>query len=289
MPRIRSIKPEFWTSAQVLECSPNARLMFIGIWNFCDDSGRHAFRPKQIKAEVFPIDEFTTDDILGMLQELSGNGLIELYEVDGQQYLRVTGWHHQRIDRPQPSKHPEPIGDDSANDPGMFSPDRKGKDKKGEDIGQSQGIDRFSDFWNVYPKKVKKQDARKRWKSRKLDSKADDIIADVKDRAAKDGRWLDGYVPDPTTYIDGNRWEDALEPLRPDGSKKPDWARVPHADDDLPSWASKHGYPQPSRGTTHSQYRQTLRQAVEQRRDQLRSQNVHVMPSTRADRPSAGK
>ena len=41
MARIRSIKPEFWTAEQVMECSPMARLLFIGMWNFCDDGGNH--------------------------------------------------------------------------------------------------------------------------------------------------------------------------------------------------------------------------------------------------------
>ena len=46
MARIRTVKPEFWTSEQVAECTPIARLAFIGIWNFCDDNGIH---PASIK------------------------------------------------------------------------------------------------------------------------------------------------------------------------------------------------------------------------------------------------
>ena len=30
-----------WTSEQIVECSPIARLLFIGMWNFCDDGGNH--------------------------------------------------------------------------------------------------------------------------------------------------------------------------------------------------------------------------------------------------------
>lgn len=116
MARIRSIKPEFWTSEQVMECSPNARLLFIGMWNFCDDAGRHPASPKQIKALVFPADDFTVDDIRRMLDELSTNDLIRLYAVDGKEYFSVTGWRHQKIDRPQPAKYPGPVDDHSSND-----------------------------------------------------------------------------------------------------------------------------------------------------------------------------
>ena len=136
--------------------------------------------------------------------------------------------------------------------------------EKEKDIGQPQAPDRFADFWQCYPKKVKKQDARKVWKSRKLDTKADDLIADVQKRQAKDGRWLEGFIPDPTTYLRGSRWEDELEAPRVNGSAKPDWQQIPRGDDDLWPWAKKHGYPNP--GTmNYFQYRQALQRAVEKR------------------------
>ena len=123
-----------------MECSRNARLLFIGLWNFCDDKGRHPLRAKQIKAEVFPADDLSPNDILGMLQELSENDLISTYTVDSQEYLQVIGWHHQRIDKPQPAKYPEPIPEHSKNDPGTIPPDRIGKDWRGlERIGEDKG------------------------------------------------------------------------------------------------------------------------------------------------------
>lgn len=33
MARIRTIKPEFWTDEKIVECSFEARLMFIGMFN----------------------------------------------------------------------------------------------------------------------------------------------------------------------------------------------------------------------------------------------------------------
>lgn len=146
MPRIRSIKPEFWTSEQVLECSTNARLLFIGLWNFCDDAGRHKFSPKTIKAEIFPSDDFSSENILGMLQELSRNRLIKTYAVENVGYLQVTGWRHQRIDKPQTPKFPDPTDDEpdlfqdhSTNDPRTFPPDTIGYDTIGEDAIGGRG------------------------------------------------------------------------------------------------------------------------------------------------------
>ena len=138
MARIRTIKPEFWTSEQVMECSPLARLLFIGLWNFCDDAGRMALSPKRIKAQILPSDDITAADVLGMLRELSENGLIRFYVVGDKELLAVTGWHHQRIDKPQKPQTPEPPDPHSPNDPGTFDVGRE-KEKEGKRIGDSPG------------------------------------------------------------------------------------------------------------------------------------------------------
>ena len=142
MARIRTIKPEFWTSEQVMECSPMARLLFIGMWNFADDLGRLPMSPKTIKAQVFPSDDITSDDIRRMLDELSSNKLLLVYEVDGREYLQITGWQHQKIDRPRPGKCPSPTNgfkpiekpsfdEHSSNDRRMLDDGREGKGKEG--------------------------------------------------------------------------------------------------------------------------------------------------------------
>lgn len=106
MARIRSIKPEFWTSEQIVECSPIARLLFIGMWNFCDDAGNHPASFKTLKMEVFPGDNISIDEIEAFTNELIKNRLIVTYTgEDGREYWHVTGWQHQKIDRPT-LKHP---------------------------------------------------------------------------------------------------------------------------------------------------------------------------------------
>lgn len=120
MSRIRSLKPEFFVSEQVVECSTNARLLFIGLWCFCDDAGIHPASTKRLKMEVFPADAFTDDDVQQWMDELNRAGLIETYQVEDIDYWRVTGWsRHQKIDRPT-YRYPQPdtgkIGDTSPND-----------------------------------------------------------------------------------------------------------------------------------------------------------------------------
>ena len=139
MARIRTIKPEFWTSEQVVECSPTARLLFIGLWNFCDDAGNHPASAKTIKMQIFPGDDIPLSSIDGLLQELVNNGLLARYESEGRQYFHVTGWHHQKIEKPS-FKYPKPsFGELSANGrrqspPGM---EGKGEEGKGGDVSPS--------------------------------------------------------------------------------------------------------------------------------------------------------
>ena len=109
MARIRSIKPEFWTAEQVMDLSLHARLLFIGLWNFCDDAGVHPAKVKTLKAEVFPSDDLTSSDVRRMLDECISQGLVQEYEVEGDTYWQVTGWHHQKIDQPT-YKYPTPDG-----------------------------------------------------------------------------------------------------------------------------------------------------------------------------------
>lgn len=192
MSRIRSIKPEFWTSEQVMECSTNARLLFIGLWNFCDDHGRHPFAPRQIKALIFPGDSFTADDVRRMLDELSTNGLIITYVVDGKEYFHVSGWKHQKIDRPQPARFPPPFDESSSNGRRTLSTDNdqgSGIRDQGRDQGEekieandltlpepslarkpkrekqhSDGMKAQAErFYSVYPKHVDPRDAEKRF------------------------------------------------------------------------------------------------------------------------------
>ena len=138
MARIRSIKPEFWTSEQVMNCSPTARLLFIGLWNFCDDAGNHVASTKTIKASVFPGDDITSSSIQGLLDELSSNGLIAFYSFENKDFLHVTGWHHQKIEKPT-YKHPpfnssqsatgrRTVADSSAPEWSGVEKEGKGKD-----------------------------------------------------------------------------------------------------------------------------------------------------------------
>jgi len=85
---------------------------------------------------------------------------------------------------------------------------------------------RFEEWWKGYPTKVKKKEARKKWKAKRLSEKADMLIADVANRVANDDQWMRGFVPHPTTYLNGERWNDEL--TMPEGRQTTEAAAVEH-------------------------------------------------------------
>ncbi|HEX7895467.1 MAG TPA: hypothetical protein VF447_14815 [Terriglobales bacterium] len=110
-----------------------ARLLFIGMWNFADDAGRMTFSPKTIKAQVFPSDEISMDEVRRMIVELSSNGLLLVYDVEGKEFIQITGWHHQKIDKAKESKIPRPVVEQSTNDRRMVATDLILSEGKGVD------------------------------------------------------------------------------------------------------------------------------------------------------------
>lgn len=71
---------------------------------------------------------------------------------------------------------------------------------------RSNGFDRW---WSAFPKKVGKKPAAAIWKRIKPD--ADALIMDTVQRALNDRQWLSGYVPNPTTYLNQERWNDDIQ------------------------------------------------------------------------------
>lgn len=119
MARIRSIKPETFTSESVSSLSLATRWTFVGLWTHVDDEGRARDNAKIIRGALWPNEDETVSskDVEGHLCELEDAGMICRYVAGGVRYLHVVNFlKHQSINRPTPSKlppcphaeHPEP-------------------------------------------------------------------------------------------------------------------------------------------------------------------------------------
>jgi hypothetical protein len=97
MPRIRSIHPGFWTDEAVVSVSRDARLLFIGLWNQCDDKGAFEWKPGSLKMRLFPSDHDL--DVSALLNALEKAGLIHGYSVEGRKYGAVKNF--KRFQRPK--------------------------------------------------------------------------------------------------------------------------------------------------------------------------------------------
>jgi hypothetical protein len=69
MPKIRGVKPDYWTDEAIVELSIPARLLFIGLWNYACDNGHLQDKSKQIKMRVLPADDVNCAELLRELEE----------------------------------------------------------------------------------------------------------------------------------------------------------------------------------------------------------------------------
>ncbi|MFA5079932.1 MAG: DnaD domain protein, partial [Dehalococcoidia bacterium] len=109
MARKRQIDPGIWTSEQFIALSVWARLLFIGMISHSDDEGRMKASPAFLKTIIFPGDSCTIPELVSYRSETVTGGLINLYEIDGIEYLNLPNWKRfQYISKPYPSKIPPP-------------------------------------------------------------------------------------------------------------------------------------------------------------------------------------
>jgi hypothetical protein len=69
----------------------------------------------------------------------------------------------------------------------------------------------FDVFWNAYPRRVGKGHARKAFEKATRLASAHEIIEGAKKFALHVADREPQYIPHPTTWLNGERWEDDLE------------------------------------------------------------------------------
>lgn len=140
MARIRTIKPEFFTSADIVELTPLARLFYVSLWCEADREGRLEWKPKTLKLRYLPGDECDVEQLAG---ELTGAGLVVLYEVHDKQYAEIPSFtKHQVINnRESPSALPPRATDAS----GTREPRVKAEGKEGRKGREGDSAEPHSD------------------------------------------------------------------------------------------------------------------------------------------------
>lgn len=211
MARIRTVKPEFFTSEDIVSLSPLARLLYIAVWCEADKEGRLAWKPMTFKLRYFPGDNC---DIQAMCKEIVDAGLVVLY---GEGFAVVPSFKaHQHINpRESDSQLPEPVAITTrkarvtTRQPrdGDAQVGREGKGKEGKEDDASA----FDTFWNAYPKKEAKKDASIAFA--KLNPNPELLalmLAAIATKAASADWTKEGgkYVPLPASWLRAERWND---------------------------------------------------------------------------------
>jgi hypothetical protein len=230
MPRIRSIKPEVLQHRKVGRLSDRSLRLWLGMLTQADDEGRLIADLEQFRVLFFGYQlRTTTTHIEAALHEILTSGLIQLYRINGTTYVAFHSWRdHQRLDKPTPSNLPayDPscdvqviVSDQSGNDTGMFALDRIGgigEDRRGSTpLPPTGGLVRqedFDRFWTAYPNKVGKGYAHTCFLRAMKQTTIEEILGAIENQRGCD-RWQRGYIPNPSTWLNQQRWKD--QPPKP--------------------------------------------------------------------------
>ncbi|WP_431860070.1 hypothetical protein [Azospirillum sp.] len=144
MARIRTIKPDFFTSEDIVLLSPLARILFIATWCEADREGRLRWRPLTLKMRYLPADNCDIDELC---DELIRRKVIVLYEVRGETFAHIPSFLKHQIINNRESKTtlpPPPAVDDACGTRGDRDNDAKvtplvgnGREGKGRERKES--------------------------------------------------------------------------------------------------------------------------------------------------------
>lgn len=222
MARIRTVKPEFFTSEDIVSLSPLARLLYIATWCEADKEGRLVWKPMTFKLRYFPADNC---EIQLLCQEIVDAGLVVLYG-NGYAYIPAFKAHQHINPRESASQLPDPdakvtrqprVGTRQPRDSDAQG-GREGKGKEGNtrDESREDVPPGFADFWGAWPTTDRKQAKGKcleAWKKASAERDAAVIVAHVHSLKTSPS-WTKNngeFVPAPLVYLNQRRWEGAAQ------------------------------------------------------------------------------
>lgn len=190
-------------------------------------------------------------DVRRMCADLARVLQVSFYEVRGRHYYAIPTWEqHQKLERRNERRqHPPPDDPDATPDlrilgcadsapilrgmSGAESALEQGKGNRGKgtgeeelprptesDVSDPRALERepdpwlFTEFWGVYPRRVRKEAARKAWRAAVKKHNPDEIVAAAA-RFARDPNLPDeSYVPHPATWLNQGGYRDGPLPVR---------------------------------------------------------------------------
>lgn len=234
-----SIRAITWALKDAPAPDPLSHLVLLGLADHTDSDGRGAWPSIRKLAEYARCSERTVHSRLRTLEEhglirrgdqrmvghLPGNRRPVVYDLSlGMQEMHPTvGVQEVQGCTPTSSRGAQPrhsgvhaVADKPSLEPSLEPSLLTTPAGAADRLSQT-----FDDWWAHWPKKVDKGHARTAYKAALKKTSAEELLAAVQAYAATTAGTEKKYIPNPATWLNGERWDD--DPTPRNNSQIPDW------------------------------------------------------------------
>jgi len=163
MARIRYLKPEFFTDEDIGYLTVKERLGYAGLWCHADREGRLEDRPRYLKTQIFPYDNFDMEGILNSLSQPKKTNhnepFIVRYSNNGRKYIQILKFldHQKPHHTEKNSTYPPPKdGELTVKEPLQDGEYPVGSKREVKDKGKGEDKEKYLDFVLLSPQEHSK-------------------------------------------------------------------------------------------------------------------------------------
>lgn len=214
MARTRTIKPEFWDDEKLSNCSRDARLIFIGLWNNSDDYGVVKGSHLWLRNKILPYDNVNQKLFSKWLHELESGKFIIPFDKSGEKFYFIKSFlKYQKIDRPSKARNPEPpkniLDEYSACAQGILVAETETEtETEIETEIETETNVLFENFWDLYDKKRgDKIKLEKLWHKLTDEEREKIMLYIPKYKLSQPDK---KYRKDPQTFLNNKSWKDEI-------------------------------------------------------------------------------
>ena len=204
--------------------SDTVRLLYTWLLSHLDINGNFYADPVMVNNLVFTRLGHSVKTIASALDEMAEKELIIRYKNNGETYLNYPDFNEKqpylnsaREATPDiPNITHESIMSDSGLNFAKLSKDKLIKDTVKKTANDENLELSFNEFWNAYPRKVNKKEAKQKWFKAKLPDLP--IILKALENQKQTESWQKNegkYIPHPTTWLNQERWNDEVTSSTP--------------------------------------------------------------------------
>lgn len=227
----RLLSKSISTSIKINSIDEFSQLLFTWMIPHTDDFGRMDGEPEVVKALVMPMTRRSIKDFVRSLVLFASIGLIDWYSSNGKKVIEIINAdEHQsnlvgkRTKSKFPDKNESSFGFEeflgnsenylsNLTKPNLTKPNLTQPNPPVR-LGKA-GMSDFDEFWESYPKKVSKGQARRTWQKLNPNEQLQGKILATLEQAKTSEQWAKEngrYIPNPSTWLNAEGWEDEIKP-----------------------------------------------------------------------------